>query len=216
MTILQAPKAILFDWDNTLVDTWPVIHVALEKTFVEMGREPWSLEKVKERVARSMRDSFPAIFGEQWEEAGAKYQQNFRSIHLERLTPLAGSQAMLEVLKTLPVYVGVASNKKGVTLRQETQHIGWDSYFSKVIGAEDTPNDKPAPDMVYAALAGSGIKAGNEVWFIGDSNVDMECAYHAGCIPVFYGELPATSLTHPFARHVKNHQELTALFHEVF
>ncbi|MFT5702654.1 MAG: phosphoglycolate phosphatase [Rickettsiales bacterium] len=26
------PKAIIFDWDNTLVDSWSVIHFALNKT----------------------------------------------------------------------------------------------------------------------------------------------------------------------------------------
>ena len=26
---LRSPRAILFDWDNTLVDTWATIHEAL-------------------------------------------------------------------------------------------------------------------------------------------------------------------------------------------
>jgi phosphoglycolate phosphatase len=29
MNKLSIPRAILFDWDNTLVDTWPLIHTAM-------------------------------------------------------------------------------------------------------------------------------------------------------------------------------------------
>ena len=33
----------------------------------------------------------------------------------------------------------------------------------------------------------SGIKAGEGVWFVGDTGVDMECAHNSGCVPVLLG-----------------------------
>jgi phosphoglycolate phosphatase len=213
---LIAPKAILFDWDNTLVNTWPVIHEALHKTFAQTGHEPWTLEMVKKRVARSMRDSFPEIFGANWQEAGAIYQQNFRDIHLQRLQALENAEATLRYLHTQPVYVALVSNKKGDNLRKEVSHIGWEKYFSKVIGADDTPRDKPYPEPVLAALEGSGISAGPDVWFVGDSPVDMEVAHATGCVPVWYGELPEELLKHPFTHSAGDHGELTALMQSAF
>ncbi len=213
---LTRPKAIIFDWDNTLVNTWPVIHEALHKTFSQMGLEPWSLDLVKQRVARSMRDSFPQIFGENWQAASDIYQQHFRDIHLQRLHELPGAGATLAYLSKQPVYVAIASNKKGINLRKEAEHIGWQKYFGNIVGADDTKNDKPASDPVHAALLGSNIEAGADVWFIGDSEIDMECANATGCFPVYYGELPAIPLKHPYSRHVKNHAELVDLFNEVF
>ena len=109
----------------------------------------------------------------------------------------------LEYLKDKPVYLAIASNKKGINLRKETAHLGWEKYFGKVIGADDTPRDKPAPEPVYAALAGSNITAGSEVWFIGDSVVDLECAHASGCTAIFYGELPQEPLSYPFAKQVE-------------
>jgi phosphoglycolate phosphatase len=212
---LKKPKAVLFDWDNTLVNTWPVIHEALNKTFTELGHAPWPMDIVKQRVARSMRDSFPEIFGEDWQAAGEKYQSNFRAIHLERLKALEGAETMLAYLRKQPVYMAVVSNKKGVNLRLEVEHIKWGHFFDKVVGADDTPRDKPAPDMVYAALEGSGIKAGPDVWFVGDSHVDMECANAAGCVPVWYGELPG-KLEHAFHRSIGTHSELTDILRELF
>ena len=40
------------------------------------------------------------------------------------------------------------------------------------------------------ALAPGGIAAGPEVWFIGDADVDMECAHAGGCVAVFIGDSP--------------------------
>ena len=66
---LRKPRALIFDWDNTLVDTWPTIHEALSHTFEAMGVEPWTLEQTRQRVRRSMRESFPELFGDRWTHA---------------------------------------------------------------------------------------------------------------------------------------------------
>lgn len=213
MTV-EKPKAILFDWDNTLADTWPTIHKALNKTFVEMGHEPWSLEVTKERVHRSLRDSFPEIFGDRWQEAGDLYLSNFKHIHLDHLTPLHGAEDVLRELQGKDIYVALVSNKTGCNLRAEIDHIGWNCYFEKVIGSKDATNDKPAPDPVHMALEGSGIDVGPDVWFVGDSVTDMECAHNCNCVPIFYGD---QDLTHErFAdvqpqKHFKDHNELIAV-----
>jgi len=212
---LKKPKAVLFDWDNTLVNTWPVIHEALNKTFSALGHTPWSIDQVKQRVARSMRDSFPDIFGENWKPAGELYQQNFRAIHLERLQAFEGAEATLAFLRRQQLYMAVVSNKKGVNLRKEVQHIGWGKYFDKVIGADDTPRDKPAPEPVIAALEGSGIKPGADVWFIGDSAVDMEVAHATGCVPLWYGELPE-KLEHAFHVRFDSHGDLAKALKKIF
>lgn len=213
---LKRPKAIIFDWDNTLVNTWPVIHAALNKTLIDMAREPWPMEMVKQRVARSMRDSFPLVFGDDWQAAGELYQSNFRAIHLERLEALPGAEDTLKWLSDKPVHVAVASNKRGVNLRKESTHIGWDQYFQKLIGAEDTPHDKPAAAPVHAALLGSGVPSGSDVWFVGDSSIDMECAHNTGCVPVWYGELPEEPLAYNFAAHAKTHADLVKMLERLF
>ncbi len=209
--ILEKPKAILFDWDNTLADTWPTIYKAMAQTFVEMGHEPWTFEQTKERVHRSLRDSFPEIFGNRWEEAGDKYLHNFKQIHLENLTPLEGAEEVLQALQGTDIYVALVSNKTGASLRLEVDHIGWNDYFKKIIGAKDAEEDKPSPKPVLMALDGSGIKPGPDVWFVGDSITDMECAYNSNCLPIFYGDQDLTSeryANHQPVKHFKHHNEL--------
>lgn len=192
MSLLPRPKAILFDWDNTLVNTWPMIHEALVHTFNEMGVEPWPIEVTMKRVRKSMRDSFPELFGENWEKAGELYQNYYRANHLERLEVIAGAQEVLEAIKREGIFCAVVSNKKARSLHKEVPHLGWQGYFNAVVGSDDAARDKPFADPVLKALEGSGIESGADVWFVGDSDIDLECAKNTGCTPVLYGEIAAT------------------------
>jgi phosphoglycolate phosphatase len=198
---LRSPRAVLFDWDNTLVDTWATIHEALNFLMRAMDRPEWSLAETREKVRLSLREAFPLYFGERWEEARDIYLAQFRAIHLERLTPLPGREAMLRNLAGQGIYLGVVSNKTGDLLRREVAGLGWSDLFGSVIGAGDAPLDKPACEPVHLALAPSGVTAGNEVWFVGDTAIDMECAENSGCVSVFLGNPePAEEFDREFAR----------------
>lgn len=181
---LARPKAILFDWDNTLVDNWAVIHEALAATFTAMGLTPWSLAETRGRVRASLRDSFPRLFGARWPEAEKIYYDRFAAAHLERLETMPGAGALLDELRASGFLLGVVSNKKGHYLRAEAQHLGWTKHFARLVGAGDAAADKPSAAPVELALSGSGISPGPEVWFVGDADIDLDCAGASGCLPV--------------------------------
>jgi len=186
---LRRPRAIIFDWDNTLVDSWGTIHDALNFLMAAMEKPLWTIEETRERVRLSLRDAFPAIFGDRWEEARQIYMDRFRAIHLERLTPLPGREAMLHSLTADGIYLSLVSNKTGPVLRHEVEHLGWTPLFGSIVGAGDAHADKPHCAPVELALKPSGIVPGPDVWFVGDTAVDMECAIAAGCVPVLLGAL---------------------------
>ena len=185
--VLRRPRAIIFDWDNTLVDSWGTIHDALNFLMAAMEKPLWTIEETRERVRLSLRDAFPAIFGDRWEEARQIYMDRFQAIHIERLTPLPGREAMLRQLSADGHYLAIVSNKTGAVLRAEAEHIGWSSLFGSIVGAGDAHTDKPHHAPVELALRPSGIAPGPDVWFVGDTAVDMECAIAAGCVPVLLG-----------------------------
>lgn len=185
---LPKPVAVLFDWDNTLVNTWPIIHQALHDTFMAMGREPWSIEQTRQRVRHSLRDSFPKLFGEHWEKAGELYQHYYQQLHLARLEALPEAEALLSYLQGLAIPLAVVSNKRGPNLRKEIGYLGWEHYFAAQVGADDAARDKPHPAPVLLALRTCGMEAGPHVWFVGDSEVDLECAHATGCTPLLYGD----------------------------
>jgi phosphoglycolate phosphatase len=184
---ISRPEAILFDWDNTLVDSWATIHEALNFLMAAMNKPLWRIEETRERVRLSLRESFPRMFAERWQEARDIYLGRFRAIHLERLTALPGRTELLQRLADEEIFLGVVSNKTGSLLRRETEHLGWSALFGSVIGAGDAPVDKPDAAPVRLALAQSGIAPGERVWFVGDTAIDMECARNSGCVPVLLG-----------------------------
>lgn len=213
---LPRPSAVLFDWDNTLVDTWPVIHKALHDTFTHFDRTPWTLEEVKQRVAKSMRDSFPELFGDRWQEAGDIYVRQYRSYNLSMLHPLEGAVQTLEKLVKLNIPMGIVSNKKSFTLNTEVDHLGWRHFFTGIVGSDDAAHDKPHRAPVDLVMERMALPLTPDVWFVGDSVVDLEVAQNCSIIPVLYGdEAKPESPTHfkgvPFAQHCLTHADFQKL-----
>jgi len=190
---LCPPKAILFDWDNTLVDTWPNIIHTMNVTLAAMGQPTWNLAEARRRIARSLRDSFPELFGDRWKEARAVFYDELERSHIAMLTPLPGADEVLAGFAGAGMPMAVVSNKTGDYLRKEISHLGWGPRFAAVFGAGDLARDKPAPDAVFAFLDRVGLAPGQDIWFVGDSPVDVETAHAAGCCAVFVsgGEKPA-------------------------
>ncbi len=174
-------KAILFDWDGTLVDSWGVIVESFQKAQEEMGQEVWSYEKSRRILGKSLRDQFPIIFGDDWEKARDVYYRHFNEIHLEKTTLIDGAQELVDYLYNKDVFVALVSNKTGKYLRQEVEKMGWEKYFSAVVGATDAPYDKPKPDPMYLALKDTDFIVDDSVWYVGDSVIDMETAHNIGC-----------------------------------
>jgi phosphoglycolate phosphatase len=212
---LPRPTALLFDWDNTLVDTWPIIHQALHDTMTQWRMTPWTLEEVKLRVGKSLRDAFPDMFGEEWEKAGEVYMQAYRSYHLERLAPLPDVLPLLDYIREAAPFVALVSNKKGENLRKEVSHLGWEMYFDVMVGAGDAEHDKPHTAPALLALEKVGTAMDASVWFIGDTITDLECAEAGGMSAILYGDVEPEAAGQyrgfPFARHTRDHEELLAL-----
>jgi phosphoglycolate phosphatase len=187
---LVRPRAILFDWDNTLITNWRCIHAATNAALSAYGKPAVSLEDSYRQVRRSLRDSFPEIFGDEWRSALKIFYDHFEANHLDFLDVLPGAEALLEGCAANDIYLGVVSNKTGRLLRREAEHLGWSHFFGNLVGATDAPRDKPAIDPVVLALAPSGVEPGPAVWFVGDADIDMECAHNAGCTPILVGNTP--------------------------
>lgn len=188
MVETRLPSALIFDWDNTLVDTWGIIQDALNTTLEAFGKTPWTLEEIHTKVRKSARDSFPGLFGDRWEEASHVFYKRYAEIHMVKLEQRNGAKDMLERLSSLGFYMAVVSNKRGDYLRAEADHLNWSRFFTKIVGANDTERDKPSPEPIHLALSETEIMPGPDVWYIGDSDIDMDFAHRVGCYPVLMRE----------------------------
>lgn len=186
MTInkLPFPKAVIFDWDDTLVDTWPVAFAAINTMLEAMGHAAWSEEEANRRIGPSARDLFPQLFGDRWQEADKIFIDAIRSGFRDNMKTIEGASSLLKAFSDMNIFIGIVSNKRGQLLREEVTALSWNSYFKAVVGAGDAMADKPDPATVHLALKDSGIAPGPDVWFIGNNHMDMLCAHSAGCTPI--------------------------------
>jgi phosphoglycolate phosphatase len=215
MSAIGRPKAILFDWDNTLIDSWAVIHEAMNRTLAHMGHALWTRGETESRVRASLRDGFPTLFGARWKEAEQVFYEAFSALHIAHLAPLPGSAELLGELAETGTYLGVVSNKRGNYLRLEAEQLGWDRHFRQLSGAGDAARDKPCREHVDHALgvgtADPGPDAGPDVWFVGDADIDMVCARNAGCRAILVRAQPPSAAEMAAAAPDLHFKDLAAL-----
>ena len=180
------PTLLLWDWDNTLVDAWAGITAALNAALAAFGKPLWTVDDTRGRVRVALRESFPVMFGDEWERAREIFYATLTGHHLDHVSPMPGAKEALEAGSALPQ--GVVSNKAGAFLRREVQHLGWQSYFGPVIGAGDAEADKPDPAPIYFALQHFGRVPDRSVWYLGDTALDMQAARAAGVTAVLVGD----------------------------
>jgi phosphoglycolate phosphatase len=185
--MLNRPQAILFDWDNTLVDAWAGVQHALNTARAAWNLEPWDRDTLLANVRLSLRDSFPKMFGAEWERARSLFSETYARDHLTHLRPLPGAAEAVAAAAKVG-FVGVVSNKQGRFLRIEARTLGWAGKLGSLVGAGDAARDKPHPDQILLALAAARIPAGANVWYVGDTGVDLQAARAAGATAVLVGD----------------------------
>jgi phosphoglycolate phosphatase len=183
---MTPPRAILFDWDNTLVDGWAAIELGLNAAFSAFGKPLWTREQVLANVRLSLRESFPQHFGSEWERARDIFYEAVTASHLDVVRPLEGTRAMLAVAAAWPL--GVVSNKQGPLLRREAEHLGLAAHFGVLVGAGDAAADKPHAAPLLLALEALREHPGRDIWYVGDTALDMQAARAAGCTAVLLGD----------------------------
>jgi phosphoglycolate phosphatase len=180
------PSTLLYDWDNTLADGWGGIAAALNAVFSAFAMPHWSAADTRARVRVSLRDSFPVMFGAEWERARDIFYATLEAQHLAHVAPMPGAAEALAAGAVWPQ--GVVSNKAGKFLRAEVAHLGWAGHFGAVIGAGDAAADKPDAAPILLALDLMGRAADRSVWYLGDTALDMEAARAAGVTAVLVGD----------------------------
>ena len=185
--IPSKPIAFLFDWDNTLVESWQVIFLAFNRTLADFGKEPFTFDEVKSRGYNSSRNVFPEIFGDDW-VAAQKLMYHYFDEYAGEVRLLEGARELIEWLYLNKYPMAIISNRQADVLRDEVERLGISHFFASVVGSGDTVRDKPDPALARLSLKRLGLVGSNQVWFVGDTPVDWQCAINSGCQPVGISE----------------------------
>lgn len=176
-------KLVIFDVDGTLIDSQNYICEAQRRAFVAHGLEPPSRKTMLSIVGLSLVRAFETLAPHAPAESLAQaYKDAWRDMRgrPEYDDPLfPGARAVIEALSGRDdVMLGVATGKSRKGVASLFEKTGWEPHFVTIQTADDHPS-KPAPDMVLAALAETGVAA-EAALMVGDSTYDVEMACAAG------------------------------------
>lgn len=176
-------KGIIFDMDGTILDTIEDIRESMNHALREVGFPERSTEEMKMAVGnaamKSIERSVPGdATKEEIDRVYERFQNHYDKNSANKTKPYDGVIEVLESLKNKGYKLAVVSNKHEYLVRELNEKMFF-GLFDVSVGATPEIPHKPAPDMVFKALAKLGLKA-DEVLFIGDSDVDIQTAKRAG------------------------------------
>lgn len=174
------PRAVLFDFDGTLADAYAGIAASVNHVRASYGLPPLSEPEVRTHVGRGpdhlLRQTVP---GGEVQRDAANYRAHHPSVMKQGTRLLPGAAEVLAALKKRGLPLGLCSNKPRVYTEELLQYLQIASAFDVVIGPEDVPCPKPAPDMLRAALKRLNLTPPDAL-YIGDMTVDVTTARAAG------------------------------------
>ncbi len=173
-------RAVLFDFDGTLGDSYPAITASVNHVRALHGLPPLSEPEVRRHVGRGggylLQHTVPAG---SLEANTAAYRAHHPSVLREGTRLMPGAAEALRALHERGLLLGVCSNKPVDFTRELVAYLGVASYLDVVLGPEDVPNPKPAPDMLRAGLSRLRVSA-QQALYVGDMTVDIQTARAAG------------------------------------
>ena len=219
MESLEQPKAVLFDWDGTLVDSVGALTHGHNLTHDAMGLPRITEAGFLPHMGKPRDDVYAALYGDRTDEAKTHFAGFYAATHTQNLREITGAGALLQALHMQGIVLGVVTNKQRKFVGPEIAHMGWDRYFSVFISADDVQHAKPAPDAIYLALEKIGMEAGANTYFVGDSDNDLAAAQAAGCPCIFIdnADTPMDVIESYNPIHItKNCSDILLLFQEKF
>ena len=181
-------KVILWDWDNTLVDSFQAILAAQNDMRTHFGLSTWSVNEAKKAMNTSGRNLLQSLFDEKKIDAARSIYLDAYMKHSGKIQLKSNATEALRLAKEKGFYNILASNKIGSILRNEVNTLKVNSFFDRIIGAEDCQFDKPSKSFTDEAIKGLQI---DTLISIGDGQSDVQMArnYENG-ISVLIGTNP--------------------------
>ena len=183
---MEKKIGILFDLDGTLLDTLQDLTDAVNYTMEQFGYPKRTDREVRSFLGNGARELIRRAMGVEdcpaVDQALAVYIPYYNAHNLEKTKPYDG---ILEVLAYLgqKYPLAVVSNKPDAGTKALCAQF-FPGVYS--MGEHAGCLRKPAPDMVYKAMAELGVE---KCVYVGDSEVDVITAGKAGapCISVLWG-----------------------------
>jgi 2-phosphoglycolate phosphatase len=166
------PKAVIFDLDGTLADTFPLIVSAWNAAVSPHTGRTYSANEVISRFGipdpAMIKRELPGAAGD---DAVEVYHAHYESQH-GGVSAFDGVDEMLAAMQRCRIPMALVTGKgrrsAGITVRK----LGWSDLFRIIITGEDIEHQKPAPEGLLRVARELNLQP-HDCIFVGDSPADM-------------------------------------------
>lgn len=172
-------RAVLFDWDGTLLNSYRSDARAYLAMFREL-RIDWKLEDLERHYSPNWYLVFRAagLPRTKWDLADRLWRKAYR---LENPRLLPGSRRVLRTLRR-SFQLAIVSSGNRRRVRRQIAEFGLAAHFATCICSEDAPRRKPHPAPLLAAIQRLRLQPA-DCLYVGDAPEDVEMSRRAG-VPV--------------------------------
>ena len=184
----QGIKGVLFDMDGTLVDAFPPIINAMNRTLAEYGMATMTPEAIKRHTGRGD-CGMTSLFGEHKESATIRFLELHDADYLKQIRTIDGSEELLSWLQNRGIPTAIVTSKGQHRAEAQIELLGWQDCFQTIVGKINGRAEKPSPEPVLMACETLAVNPTDAI-MIGDGTADMKAgsragAYTAGIIDSF-------------------------------
>ncbi|MBA1336444.1 MAG: Phosphoglycolate phosphatase [Firmicutes bacterium] len=176
-------NTVLFDFDGTLADTFPIIIYSFRRVFSEYEGKDFTADEIigmfgpgENEIFRKHISKYSCV-----EPAIERYYYIYKNKHRELAKSSPGIYRMLQMLRARGISLGVVTGKGKRSAEISLRELEMLPYFDVVITADDVVNPKPDPQGILIAVKRMNTSVERTV-FVGDSNVDIKAGKQAGVI----------------------------------
>lgn len=179
-------KAVIWDLDGTLLDSYDVIVESLYLTFREQNI---LIPKEVIRhcaIAFSIRSLFAKV-EDKWGVPVEALQQRYSQVSGSKyrdIKAMPNARKVLSALENRGIENYVFTHR-GKTTMPVLENLDIDRFFKEVITSQSGFARKPAPDGLTYLMKTYDLCT-DATYYVGDRSIDMECAKNAGIFGILY------------------------------
>lgn len=181
-------KHIIWDFDGTLFDTYPVMGIAFQDTLKEEGiTEP--LDEILKHMKASISDTLKYYelkyhIDSEWIE---RYKKRRKEMETELCKPYQGIEEICRFISTSGRRNYIFTHRGETTYKYLKEH-GLSDYFTECVTSQNGFERKPSPEAILYLFEKYNMRR-EEAIMIGDRDLDILSGKNAGIDACFFSEV---------------------------
>jgi HAD superfamily hydrolase (TIGR01549 family) len=185
-------RALIFDIDGTLVDSFEVYRGVFNKGIADYSVEEVPRDVLRDLLAKNLslreilQKAFPSpIDDATYETCREKILRLYREAELEGVKSFPGTEELFRYLQGMGIKIGIATGRMS-TVEDEWirfARLGLHTFISTIVTSREVEHRKPAPDVIIECARRLDVPT-KQCVVVGDTKSDIIAARMAGAIAV--------------------------------